>query len=647
MLAASFVPPYSIKANALSTRQEYFLEFAVSYSRADMYENKICGALTAAQAIFECGWGTSGLARNARNLFGMRASYTWDGMVYDQYNSRDGILYKSYNDMIAVIDDDRDASTWRGYADWTDSVRDHSNLFNTADRYIPIRGEYDIEKVCHLVVECGYSGDEGYAEALIRCINGYGLETANDISENEYGVAAMAMNDAYAAVKPNSEFDLTYRVLGESPKYVPSDVKWESLDESVATVDSNGHVKVVGKSGSSGMIRVSIGNKSTCCLLDVMNLSEYDGFTTGIVNMRAEPSVESQRLGYLEANTGVLIHARTDEWINCTAVLSGGKKATGWVSSDYITLSNDLNKIRLIGFTRNYQNVKKGSTCKLKYAFGPCEAENQNITWTSSDENVLKVSGDGTVTALNYGTATVTATADGGASASCTVEVTDKVCSYNARTTSALYVRRLPAADAPYYGIVNADVNCIVIGEENNGWYQITAPLRNGTTVTGWALAPYIRVGGIADDAQNPNCPYDIASSLIEVKDGLAYGIQPQTTPLQLNMLSTGGNIDVTLDGVALDKDDFISTGCVISQTVGEEVISNTVIIKGDVFSDGRINALDYYVVKRSMQGTYTLSDLQRKAADINRNGTPDMSDYVLISRHCIGIYDIPQKMPQ
>ena len=56
----------------------------------------------------------------------------------------------------------------------------------------------------------------------------------------------------------------------------------------------------------------------------------------------------------------------------------------------------------------------------------PADATNKAVTWASNDNNIATVSEDGTVTAINAGTATITATAaDGsGISASCNLTVT-------------------------------------------------------------------------------------------------------------------------------------------------------------------------------------------------------------------------------
>ena len=65
-------------------------------------------------------------------------------------------------------------------------------------------------------------------------------------------------------------------------------------------------------------------------------------------------------------------------------------------------------------------------TGKLTATVTPDNATNKNVTWKSSNTSVATVSADGTVTAKNAGTATITVTtADGGKTATCTVTVVD------------------------------------------------------------------------------------------------------------------------------------------------------------------------------------------------------------------------------
>ncbi|OAS17950.1 Ig-like domain-containing protein [Paenibacillus oryzisoli] len=66
-----------------------------------------------------------------------------------------------------------------------------------------------------------------------------------------------------------------------------------------------------------------------------------------------------------------------------------------------------------------------GQTTALHASLTPVNATNQQITWTSSSESVAIVNSGGTVTAIGYGTAMITATSEGGFSAQCYVSVGD------------------------------------------------------------------------------------------------------------------------------------------------------------------------------------------------------------------------------
>lgn len=69
-------------------------------------------------------------------------------------------------------------------------------------------------------------------------------------------------------------------------------------------------------------------------------------------------------------------------------------------------------------------NNSVNNTAKLTATVDPDNATNRNLIWKSSNESIATVDGDGNVTALKKGTATITViTEDGGFSASCLVTV--------------------------------------------------------------------------------------------------------------------------------------------------------------------------------------------------------------------------------
>lgn len=62
---------------------------------------------------------------------------------------------------------------------------------------------------------------------------------------------------------------------------------------------------------------------------------------------------------------------------------------------------------------------------------------------------------------------------------------------------------------------------------------------------------------------------------------------------------------------------------------------------RGDVDRNGKINALDYLLLKRHVIGSFKLPAEQLLPADIDRNGKINALDYLLLKRHVIGSYRI------
>lgn len=175
----SALPVFKADA-ATSAEVQYFLDTIGPMCTKDMRDNHILASISVAQAIWESGWGTSTLAKQANNLFGIRAYNTWNGKVFDR---NECVLYNGWAEIYAAKGEDyvkaNTLSFWRGYDSWQESVNDHSALFNNASIYAPIRGNYDYKSVARLLVECGYCGVDEYADCLITVIEQYDLEKYN------------------------------------------------------------------------------------------------------------------------------------------------------------------------------------------------------------------------------------------------------------------------------------------------------------------------------------------------------------------------------------------------------------------------------------------------------------------------------------
>ena len=64
----------------------------------------------------------------------------------------------------------------------------------------------------------------------------------------------------------------------------------------------------------------------------------------------------------------------------------------------------------------------------------------------------------------------------------------------------------------------------------------------------------------------------------------------------------------------------------------------------GDVNGDGKINAVDYAMLKRIVLGTYRIKDDRMKQrADVNGDGKINSTDYAMLKRMVLGTYELPE----
>ncbi len=114
---------------------------------------RIPASITLAQGIVETAAGTSALAREANNHFGIKCHKEWKGMTYIQ-------------------DDDTQDECFRKYSDPLESYRDHSHFLTRRERYaflfkLPLT---DYQGWANGLKSAGYATNPKYPEMLIRVI---------------------------------------------------------------------------------------------------------------------------------------------------------------------------------------------------------------------------------------------------------------------------------------------------------------------------------------------------------------------------------------------------------------------------------------------------------------------------------------------
>ena len=153
----------SLSAQALN---QTFLDYIAKYRELaiwQQYKHGVPAAITMAQGLLESAAGTSYLAVNGNNHFGIKCTPDWEGRTI-------------------LRDDDIANECFRRYACVDDSYEDHS-LFLKRKRYegLFLLGVNDYKNWAYGLKACGYATDPNYPEKLIRIIEQYNLnELTND-----------------------------------------------------------------------------------------------------------------------------------------------------------------------------------------------------------------------------------------------------------------------------------------------------------------------------------------------------------------------------------------------------------------------------------------------------------------------------------
>jgi len=145
----------------MTAEQIAFIAKVAPLAKAEMARAKILASLTIAQAIIESNWGTSVLATQGNNLFGIKGAYNGES-VYKE--TKEWVV-----DHYITI-----KAAFRKYPSIEVGVRDHSD-FLLRDRYKPLWGVTNYKDACLIIRECGYATSPTYTTTLIKCIETYGL----------------------------------------------------------------------------------------------------------------------------------------------------------------------------------------------------------------------------------------------------------------------------------------------------------------------------------------------------------------------------------------------------------------------------------------------------------------------------------------
>lgn len=217
------------------------------------------------------------------------------------------------------------------------------------------------------------------------------------------------------------------------------DVTWTSSDPSVATIDSYGRITAK-KLGTTTITATSSNEYKTTCRVTVVETMVLKSIslnktsltlkedTSETLTITFNPSnASNKKVTWKSSNQNI---ATVDSSGKVTGIKPGTATITvvsndgGYVATCKVTIEEMSKKVTSISLNKKELNLLAGDTETLILTINPEYAENKNVTWTSSDESIVKVE-NGVVTAIAAGTAEIKVISeDGQQEDSCKVTVT-------------------------------------------------------------------------------------------------------------------------------------------------------------------------------------------------------------------------------
>ena len=224
-------------------------------------------------------------------------------------------------------------------------------------------------------------------------------------------------------------------------------VAWSSDKTDVATVDGAGKVTAVKPGEAVVTVTTEDGGKTASCkvtvkakavnvtevTLDKTELTLTEGETETLTATVRPDNADNRKVTWSSDKTDVatvggdgrVTAVKAGEAVVTVTTEDGGKTATCKV-----TVKAKAVNVTEVTLDRTELTLTEGETETLTATVKPDNADNRKVAWSSDKTDVATVGGDGKVTAVKPGEATVTVTTeDGGRTATCRVTVKAKAVS--------------------------------------------------------------------------------------------------------------------------------------------------------------------------------------------------------------------------
>lgn len=141
-----------------------FIDMIAPAAMESAKTTRIPASFVVAEAALESGWGESLLAKQGKNLFGVKADPAWQGDVLEM-RTREFLKGR----WVVV------PARWRKYPDWVSCLNDHADFLRQNKRYAQCFQSADGEGFARAVAAAGYATDPQYADKIVGTMRAHSL----------------------------------------------------------------------------------------------------------------------------------------------------------------------------------------------------------------------------------------------------------------------------------------------------------------------------------------------------------------------------------------------------------------------------------------------------------------------------------------
>lgn len=498
-------------------------------------------------------------------------------------------------------------------------------------------------------------------------VDGYVL--AEYIYRNIRGVSSVKTVQNTVSLIPGQVY--TPSVYASPADAVDRELTWSTDNSSVATVSSG---VITAKSNGTAVITAS--NASGVELKITVKVSDTEAQQRALVSshetvtVRQEPSSSASSIGRISFLSEVqVLGAPFGVWYKIKGTATSGKTVTGYAHSAYVRIIPDDAVVKIVTAGEGEDIKVYEKTDTLSQTYGVL-ADNSTYASVSTGNGdwcfVVGVKNPGNLKAI-YGYAAP------GAVDVPDPEDPDSPDLFYGRTTSSLRVRAGQGTSYESLGILAEGTQVVIMGEQSNGWYRVTATDTDGEEIVGYCSAEYIsllydavttsRLNVRAEPNENGEKlgVFDLGEEIIVVGEAIDgwYRVEGKdySTKKDISGYSSAQYITVKglceaegFDGYGI-KDTTLTTEGVyllgikagVTADGLKEKFSTTLKITS---SDGKELTGDDLVPTGSTINIYSGATLigTLKAVvkgEVNGDGKVDSSDYIMIKRSFLGTYSI------